>query len=158
MNAKSQAGNLRPNAETGERGATLLEFVIAASMFLMMLVAIVAGAHLFWTHNALVESTRRGARYAVLHATTTNDASVRSVVVYGTPTPSAGASPFVPRLSAENVTVTPSGLGVGQGRVRVEITGYQYHFAVPFLDFTIDMPAYGTTMAGECAGLAPPEL
>ncbi len=48
----------------GEHGGTLLEFTITAATFLMMLVGIVAIGHLYFTHNALVEATRRGARYA----------------------------------------------------------------------------------------------
>lgn len=149
----------KTRALSGERGATLLEFVIAASLYLMMLVSIVAGAHLFWTHSALVEATRRGARYAVLHDATADPGAVRNVVVYGTPTPAAGAAPFVPNLDpAKHVTVEPVGLGVGTGRVRVGIKNYKYKFSVPLITVTLDMPAYGTTMAGECAGQFPADL
>ena len=44
-----------------ESGVATIEFAMTASFFLMMIVAIVAGSHFFFTHNALVESTRRGA-------------------------------------------------------------------------------------------------
>lgn len=151
--------NGKPKTERGERGATLLEFVITASVWLMMLISIVAGAHLFYTHNALVEATRRGARYAVLHDAAANPGAVKNVVAYGTPTPAAGAQPFVQGLDpARHVSVEPVGLGVGQGRVRVGIQNYKYKFTVPFITVTLDMPAYGTTMAGECAGQFPETL
>jgi Flp pilus assembly protein TadG len=39
-----------------ESGVATVEFAITASFFFMMLIAVVAGGHLFWTHNALVES------------------------------------------------------------------------------------------------------
>src|SRR5688572_17698175 len=47
-----------------ESGATLLEFTFVAVVFFMMLLAITSGANLYFTHNALVEATRRGARFA----------------------------------------------------------------------------------------------
>src|SRR6266852_4080927 len=47
-----------------ERGTAIVEFALTSAFFLMMIMAIVSAGHLFFTHNALVESTRRGARYA----------------------------------------------------------------------------------------------
>src|ERR1041385_2319231 len=43
-----------------ERGIATIEFAVTAGFFFMMIIAVVAGGHFFWTHNALVESTRRG--------------------------------------------------------------------------------------------------
>src|SRR5215208_4732418 len=107
------------------RGATLLEFVFTAPIFLMMLVAVAAGGHLFYTHNALVEATRRGARYAVTQCRiggtacagyATVETRIKNVVVYGTPDdPVSGQAEFVPNLKTENVTVTTPALGVAQG-------------------------------------------
>src|SRR5258706_13899376 len=50
--------------KSSERGSTIIEFAVVASVFFMMLIGICAGANLYFTHNALVEATRRGARYA----------------------------------------------------------------------------------------------
>ena len=144
-----------------ESGTAILEFAITASFFLMMIVAIVSGAHLFFTHNALVESTRRGARYAALLAkpgtgacengSTTVD-PVKNMVVYGTPT--AGTTRLVTNLQPSNVTVCYSAdYGVGQGTVSVKIEGYSYTFAVGGVALT--MPAYQTTVVGESAGTLP---
>ncbi len=119
-----------------------------------MLIAITAAGHLFWTHNALVEATRRGARYAATHAV--NDPNVKNVVVYGTPNPAPSAAPFVDNLEADNVMVEPSAdFGVGQGSVSVSITGFEYNFVIPGIDQQIPMPAYNTTLTGESAGLMP---
>jgi hypothetical protein len=143
----------------GVRGATLSEFVVAAAVWLMLMVSVVAGAHLFYTHNAQFEATRRGARYAVLHDAAADPGAIRNVVAYGTPSPAAGAQPFVPGLDpTRNVTVEPVGLGVAQGRVRLGIQNYKSKFVVPFITVTLDMPAYNTTMAGECGGQIPEEL
>jgi Flp pilus assembly protein TadG len=139
-----------------ERGTAILEFTLTAAFFFMMLVAVVAGGHLFWTHNALVEVTRRGARYAANQckpnlAGCTNSSTtverVKNVVLYSTST--AGTTPMVDNLEASNVTVSYSNdFGVASGTVSVKIENYQYKF------FGINriMPPYQTTVTGESAG------
>jgi len=144
-----------------ERGTAIVEFAITASFFLMMIVAIISGGHLFFTHNALVESTRRGARYAATLAKPTTEAcqndsttvdGVKNMVLYGTTT--VGTTTLVNNLQASNVTVCYSDdYGVAQGTVSVKIEGYQYTFAVGAR--LINMPAYQTTVMGESAGWVP---
>jgi len=144
-----------------ESGTAVVEFAFTAAAFLMIIMAIVSAGHLFFTHNALVESTRRGARYASLVAkpntegcqnnSTTVDA-VKNMVLYGTAT--AGTTTLVNNLQPSNVTVCYSNdYGVGQGTVSVKIEGYSYTFAVGA--FNINMPAYQTTVVGESAGTVP---
>lgn len=144
-----------------EAGIATVEFAITAAFFLMMIIAIVSAGHLFFTHNALVESTRRGARYAALltkpstescvNNSTTVD-PVKNMVLYGTPT--AGTTTLVSNLQASNITVCYSGdYGVGQGTVSVKIENYTYTFAIGAVDIT--MPAYQTTVVGESAGTTP---
>lgn len=140
-----------------ERGATLIEFTVVASAFFLMLVAIVAAGNLYYTHNALVEATRRGARYAVLNPTG-SDTAVQNVVVYGTDTPAQGATALVHNLTPGNVTVTYSGLNVASGTVTVTINNYFYPFVVPTLTTSIQMPPYRTTLTGESAGFIPPDI
>lgn len=144
-----------------ESGTAIIEFTITASAFFMIIMAIVSAGHLFFTHNALVESTRRGARYAAFLAkpdtgfcqndsTTVNP--VKNMVLYGTPT--AGTTTLVNNLQPSNITVCYSDdYGVGQGTVSVSIQGYSYTFAVGA--FNINMPAYQTTVVGESAGTIP---
>ena len=144
-----------------ERGTAIVEFTLTAAFFLMMIVAIISGGHLFFTHNALVESTRRGARYASLLAKPATEACVnnsttvdpvKNMVLYGTPT--AGTTTLVNNLQASNVTVCYSAdYGVSTGTVSVKIEGYQYTCAVA--GRVINMPAYQTTVQGESAGTVP---
>jgi Flp pilus assembly protein TadG len=141
-----------------ERGTAMVEFALTAAFFLMMIMAIVSGGHLFFTHNALVESTRRGARYAANQAkpgTLCDDpatAAVKNMVLYGTPT--AGTTPLVNNLQASNITVCYSAdYGVAKGTVSVKIINYNYTFAVA--GRIINMPPYQTTVVGENAGLIP---
>jgi Flp pilus assembly protein TadG len=142
-----------------ERGVATLEFAITAAFFFMMLLAVVAGGNVFWTHNALVEATRRGARYAAnqckpnlsgcANSSGTVD-RVRNVTIYNSST--AGSTPFVPNLQSTNVTVTYSNdFGVGAGTVSVKIENYQ----IQFFGFSRVMPPYVTTLQGENAGYIP---
>ena len=151
----------RSNKKERQRGTAIIEFTLTASTFFMIIAAIISAGHLFFTHNALVESTRRGARYASMVAapstqgcqnnSTTVDA-VKNMVLYGTTT--AGTSPLVNNLQASNVTVCYSNdYGVGQGTVSIKIENYTYTFAVGALN--INMPAYQTTVVGESAGTVP---
>ncbi|HYX42047.1 MAG TPA: TadE family protein, partial [Pyrinomonadaceae bacterium] len=74
-----------------ERGAALVEFAIGATIFLTVLFAVIEFGLLLWTHNALTDAARRGARYAVTHPQS-SVADVQNVVVYGDPAPAANAT------------------------------------------------------------------
>jgi hypothetical protein len=162
----------KSNANNSERGIATIEFAVASGFFLMMIVAVVAGGHFFWTHNALVEATRRGARYAASQcnpadtACTNYDTAIdriKNMVLYNSPT--AGTEPFVPNLKVSNVTVLYSlvgctdatlckpdsqSFGVGSGTVSVKIQGYDYNFILS--PVPLHMPPYETTVRGESAG------
>lgn len=146
----------RRQFNNNERGATFVEMAIAGTVFLMALFALLEFSRLLWTHNALTDAVRTGARYAAI--STQNAANVQNVVVYGVPNPALGAQPVVYGLSTSNVVVTYSGFGVKQGTVSVRITGYQFTFAVPIIGTTLTMPDYRTTLTGESAGYIPANL
>ena len=137
----------------GERGAALVEFSIAALVFLTSVFAVIEFGRLLWTHNALTDAARRGARYAVTHAPDPGKAA--SVVVYGTAADGAN-SPVVHGLTAKNVEVVYSGdFNAGQGTVRVSVKDYDFNFVVPLLGTKIRMPDYATTLTAESAGTMP---
>lgn len=153
------------NKKSSERGSTLIEFAVVSSVFFMMLLAICAGSNLYFTHNALVEATRRGARYAATQAaaspagtitTGTNVGpsltAIRNYAIYGN---TAGTGSNLVGLQPANVTVEYSNFGVGSGSVSVSITGYTYNFVIPGINQQITMPAYRSTAAGESAGTCP---
>ena len=151
----------------GERGATTLEFALAASIYFMLLFCITAGGVYFWTHNGLVEATRRGARYAATVSKTGAKTDIRNMAVYGN-TGGTGQS-IAPNLLPENIAVRHSGtFGVNKGTVSVGIctaaaddedgdcVPYTVDFIIPGLSLSnIAMPAYWTTAAGESAGFSP---
>ena len=152
---------MRHKKKYAERGTAIVEFALTAAFFLMIIMAIISGGHLFFTHNAMVESTRRGARYAAtqckpaLAGCIGSDTSldrVKNVVLYGTP--AAGTSPLVNNLTKPNIQVDYSAdFDVAQGTVSVKIVNYSYTFAVAAT--LINMPAYQTTVVGESAGFTP---
>jgi Flp pilus assembly protein TadG len=138
----------------GERGAALVEFSIAALVFLTAVFAVLEFGRLLWTHNALTDAARRGARYAVTHGPTEAE-KAKSVAVYGTADDGA-TSPMVTGLGTANVVVVHSAdFNAGQGTVKVSIQNYDFKFVVPLIGTTIRMPDYTTTLTAESAGRMP---
>lgn len=145
----------RKSDRSSERGATLVEYAIALSVFLVSMFAVIEFGRALWTHNALADAARRGARYAALHSSAEATA-VKNVVVYGDP--AGGTQAMIPNLATTNVAVNYSGFGLNQGTVTVSITNYQFQFVVPIVGTTITMPAYSTTLTGESVGFIPADL
>src|SRR5688572_24928389 len=111
--------------KNGQRGATLVEFSIAATVFLMSMFAVLEFGRALWTHNALTDAARRGARYAAVHRSDEIN-NVKNVVVYGDP--DGGTNPVVNNLSTTNVNVDYSNFTLDGGTVQVTITNYQFQF------------------------------
>jgi TadE-like protein len=134
-----------------ERGSTLVEFAIGATVFLTAMFAVLEFGRALWVHNALADAARRGARYAVINSP--DEMSVKNVVVYGDP--GGGSKPLVNDLTTANVSVNYSGFELNKGTASVTITNYQFQFVLPFLGTSITMPGYTTTLTGESAGRVP---
>jgi Flp pilus assembly protein TadG len=141
--------------DSSERGATLVEFSLAVTVLLTSMFAVVEFGRALWTHNALTDAARRGARYATVH-TPAEVAMVKNVVVYGDE--AGGSQTVVPNLTPDQVTVNYTDIGVNKGTVSVSITGYQFQFIVPLIGTTITMPNYSTTLTGESVGEIPPNM
>ncbi|HJU53433.1 MAG TPA: TadE/TadG family type IV pilus assembly protein [Pyrinomonadaceae bacterium] len=152
----------RATSRTSERGATLFEFALVSTVFLTCVFGVLEFGRLFWTHNALKDAARRGARYAIVRK---NDAgsiqAVKNVVVYGDPNANpATAKPVVSGLTTSNVTVSYKNFDgiLLSAQATVTINNYQFQFAVPLVGTTINMPAYRTTLPGESAGFVPCDI
>src|SRR6266545_5644124 len=133
-----------------QRGAMLVEFSIAAAVFLTVMFAVLEFGRVLWTHNALADAARRGARYAVLNQESKID-EVKNVVVYGDP--AGGTNPVVENLSTTNVQVDYTNFKLDGGTVQVTITKYKFQFVVPVIGTQIQMPNYTTTLTDESVGL-----
>lgn len=143
------------NFKQDEKGSTLVEYAIGATVFIMAVFAVLEFGRALWAHNALTDAARRGARYAVLHLPNSGeDANIKNLVVYGNV--DGGTQPLLPGLSTANVTVSrTSDFSVNSGTATVSITGYEFQFVLPMLPKKITMPSYSTTLTGESAGLIP---
>jgi len=142
------------NFKQNEKGSTLVEYAIGASVFLMAVFAVLEFGRVLWVHNALSDAARQGARYAVLNLSNGEDGNIKNLVVYGKT--SGGTKPIVPGLTTSMVQVSRSGdFSVNSGTATVKITGYQFQFVLPFLPNSIKMPEYSTTLTGESAGILP---
>lgn len=146
-----QRRRIQAQSRRSERGTALAELAIGALVFFIAVFGILELGRLLWTHNALTDAARRGARYASMNSQ--NTTKVKNLVVYGNA--NGGTQPVVYNLTTNNVSVTYSGFGVKQGTVTVQITGYQFVFNVPLIGATITLPAYKTTLMGESAGYVP---
>jgi Flp pilus assembly protein TadG len=138
-----------------QRGSTLVEFAIGATVFFTAMFAVLEFGRALWTHNALSDAARRGARYAVNHSSA-DTAAIKNVVVYGDP--AGGTQKLVDNLTPANVDVQYSDFGLGKGTVSVQIINYKFQMAIPLVGGSINMPAYKTTLTGENVGLVPPNL
>lgn len=150
----------------------MAEFALIAAVFFMIIFAIIEFGRLFYTHNALTDAARRGARYAALHKEVDVDC-VKNVVVYGeTHVNASTCAPTGPALinglTTTKVSVTyqgadddnnpstpPTSYGSNLGTVTVSITNYMFNLSIPFARQTLTMPKYTTTLTAESAGEEP---
>ncbi|HEX8651859.1 MAG TPA: TadE family protein [Pyrinomonadaceae bacterium] len=155
--------------EADERGATLLEFAIGATVFFTAMFGVLEFGRALWTHNALSDAARRAARYAINEPASTpagkrvtgenvgpSVTAIKNVAVYGNP--EGTGQPLVNNLATENIKIAYSNFGLGDGSVSVTITNYKFQFIVPIVGTSITMPNYNTTLTGESVGTAPDPL
>src|SRR5262245_10407940 len=101
------------DARQGERGTSVAEFAVVALIFFTMIFAIIEFGRMLYTHNALADATRRGARFAVLHPGT-DGAAVKNEVVYGSNLTvdkdgNVTSPPLIAGLTTDMVDVTYEG-------------------------------------------------
>ena len=152
--------------DKNQKGTSMAEFAVVALLFFMIIFGIIEFGRLLYTHNALTDATRRGARYAVLHDS--GAPCVINVVVYGEAninpdTCAPTGPPLINGLTTSNVDVEyrgsgSFGYGMNLGTVTVTITSYQFNLSIPLFRRTLTMPAYKTVLTAESAGIIPPDI
>jgi hypothetical protein len=164
------------NQRHNERGTTVAEFAVVALLFFTLIFAIIEFGRLLYTHNALTDATRRGARYAVLHQGLgeSDKEKVRNFVVYGPDVTfdadgNPNKSPMINDLTTDMVEVEYEGVdldgdpdtpgttnfGSNLGTATVKIENYQFNLSIPVIGRTLTLPAYTTTLTAESAGEEP---
>jgi hypothetical protein len=157
-----------------EKGAAVAEFAVACLFFFTVLIGIIEFGRLLYTHSALTDAARRGARYASLHQE--NVDCVRNIVIYGEKHVNEACAPTGPPLvnglNSEDVVIEVTYLGADTdnveeedpidtdfgtnlGTATVAITNFRFTLGIPLLNITITMPDYRTTMSAESAGNEP---
>jgi hypothetical protein len=161
-----------------ERGSSIAELAVVALLFFMMIFGIIEFGRLLYTHNALADATRRGARFAVLHPgiTDADKLAVKREVVYGSKATfdedgMTASSPLINGLTVDMVEVTfegedldgdpdtpPTSFGSNLGSATVKIVGYSFNLGIPVIGRALSMPDYVTTLSAECAGEIPGDI
>ena len=155
-----------------ERGSTMVEMAIIAGVFLMILIGIIEFSRLLYTHNALTDAARRGARYAAVHKQA-DEACVRNVIIYGSRIDNACAPtgpPLVNAIDTATIRITYRGAdtdndgdldtsyGTNLGTVTVSIENYRFNFLIPYFRVQLNLPHYTTTLPAESAGEEPDDI
>ena len=158
-----------------ERGTSVAEFATVALFFFVMIFGIIEFGRMLYTHNALADATRRGARYAVLHPKT-DATAVKNQVVYGVNgTFDAKGNPLSPPLIAGLTTTMvdvtyegedtdgdpdtdPTSFGSNLGTATVKISGFSFNLSIPVIARPVPMGDYSTTLSAESAGEIPADI
>jgi Flp pilus assembly protein TadG len=125
-------------------GVAAVEFALVASLFFTALLGAMEMGRLLWTWNAAVETTRFGARMAVV--CDLNDADIATRMIARMPH-LASAQIQVEYLNppfAVNTCDTASCQAV-----RVSLTGYTHDTVIPFVPLSLTLPPFSTTLRKE---------
>lgn len=154
------------NFNKDERGTTVAEFAVVALVFFIIIFGIIEFGRLVYTHNALTDATRRGARFAALHREAEED-KVRIEVVYGSRVDEDGVPngpPLINGLTEDMVEVEYLGkplnedgslrtnYGTNLGTTTVTIVDYKFNLLIPVIGRELTLPTYSTTLTAESAG------
>lgn len=138
------------------RGIATVEFAIVGGLFLVLVFGVIEFGRALFVMNTLTESTRRGARLAV-------------VCPVGDPAPANAAAftnggPVLSGFSSSNVQVqyldvtgaaiaNPSGNFGAIRYVSVSITGFSQTLFIPGLTLSVPMGGFTTTLPRESLGI-----
>lgn len=140
-------------------GTTLVEFAIVGTLVMILLFGVIEFGRALYVWNTLAESTRRGARVAVVCPP--NHAAVRRIAAFQTPE-GASTGAGLPGLEPDNIKLeyldkngAPTATIADITLVRVSIQNFQYRLLIPFVDSSITVPAFTTTLPAESLGFVP---
>lgn len=140
-----------------QQGIYSVEFVVVGALFFTALFAVFEIGRLFFTWNVVTEASRRMARLAVVcDFDQENQLVDNQAVDYAM----ADLLPLLPNFSAANISVSylteegAAALSYAQiDMIRAEIVNYQHQFLVPGATFTLESPAFATTLPRESLGV-----
>ncbi len=135
-----------------QRGATTVEFAIVGVYLLILLFAVIEFGRIVYTLNMLQEGARRAARVAAVCRV--NDPLVATKAVFAAPHGVPGLDTSYVRVEYLDRNGADSGGDYGTtAYVRVRITGYPMHIAIPLLNPEFIAPEYSVTLPRESLGI-----
>jgi Flp pilus assembly protein TadG len=126
------------NARPGERGNAMIEFALSSLVLITMFIFTFQFGYTFYVYSKLQTAIRNGGRYASVRtlragsgtSITKYKTAVQQMVVYGSPTATAGAT-VVPGLTPAGITVnvtnaagTAASSSVQPYKVQVYVSSY----------------------------------
>lgn len=141
-----------------QQGLAIVEFTICATVYFMVLFAVIEMGRLMFTLNVLDEVTRRGARLAAVCPVTENTEVINKAILNGK---------IISGLGPEHVSINYFQSDLTQifnpvaefsdiAYVRVQIEDFNLRLLIPFIDFDISSPQFSTTVLAESLGVSPP--
>lgn len=123
----------------GQRGVAAVEFALIASVFFTLLIGIMEMGRVLFYLNTAAETTRLGARVAVVCDINDTAIKLRMIEMFGTLT-----------TTDIDIDYEPGGCNLNSCRlVTVSINPKQINTFIPFIDFAITMPPFTTTLPRE---------
>lgn len=142
-------------------GVTTVEFAIVSTALFLVLFGVIEFGRALFVANALVESTRRGARMAAVCPV--GDTRAAQVAIMAD---ADGVSRIAPDLTTDYVVVSyldqngatlanPNASYTSIRYVRVRIVGYQMQLMIPFVVPEFILPEFAATLPRESLGYSP---
>jgi Flp pilus assembly protein TadG len=128
-----------PSRRRAQRGSTIVEFALIASILIMLLIGIFEFGRVMFYWNTASEAIRLGARTAIVC-----DVNAAGVV--------KRVRSLLPILASSNVSVTysPSGCDVSScSFVTVSISNVTVNTMIPIAHVAITLPSFTTTLSRE---------
>jgi Flp pilus assembly protein TadG len=123
-----------------DRGATVVEFALVISVFLMLMLGAIEFGRVLFYWNTTAEATRLGARVAVVCDLDDSQVKTRMAALF-------------PRLQATDISVSylPAGCNVDSCQsVTVSVNpGKVIDTFIPFAEISLTMPPFTTTLSRE---------
>jgi len=147
-----------PGITKRRRGVALVEFALSAMVFLMLLFGIIDWAWVFYEHQTIVWRTSDAARWAA--ANTTDQTSVKNIVLCGTTTACSGGGGMgfytvsnvaVSHFSTADQVDTTGTVGpLTRYFVQVTVSGYQIRHFIPGFSVTFTGQPITVVQPMEC--------
>lgn len=152
---------IRATSLRRQQGTALVEFAIVGAVALTLLFGVLEIARAVFVANALTEATRRGARMAVVCPI--NDPAIAQVATFNL-AGGGNTSPIVKDLDVSDfvlqyldrngaVIEDPSGSFGLIRYIRLRVVNFEHTLLIPFVNSTVTMPEFATTLPRESLGV-----